>query len=224
MVAYPRRSKFLSHIAAAVAGLIFLGQPLLAASTADAIRGIVKDEQGSPLSDVKVQVCGLEKLDGGMWRREIRLGEMPSYTTDKEGHFTIPVRDSQLRYDFYCDKPGYAPAFLYAVTNNSPELTVVLHRGLTITGTVRRLVNGKPEPVTGTQVELRLPYVDLWYQQRTMTDSKGQYRFQVTPTPGRKWQVVFAGEVVPFEVNEGQPIEGPDFEVTVSVNRPPQLK
>ena len=212
------RLECLSPIAAAVAGSIFLGQALLAAEPAGQIRGIVKNEQGAPVPSVKVQMCGFETLDGGTWRRELRTGLMPSYTTDDEGRFIIPVQDPSMRYDFFCDKPGYAPAFLYAVTNNSPELTVVLTRGLTVSGTVRRLVNGKPEPVTGSQVELRLPYVDLWYQQRTTTDSHGQYRFQVTPIPGRKWQVVFVGEVVQLDVQEGQPVQGPDFDVKVSVS------
>ncbi len=181
------------------------------------IHGIVKDEQGSPLAGVKVQMCGLEK--GG--NREIRLGEMPCYWTDKEGRFVVPVREEDMRYDFYFDRPGYAPTFLYAVTNNGPELTVVLTRGLTVTGTVKRLVNGTVEPVTGTEVELRLPYVDLWYQQRTLTDPNGRYTFHVTPeTGGRKWQVVFAGEVVQLDVKEGRQVQGPDFEVTVTVHQP----
>jgi hypothetical protein len=197
---------------------VLLPMIALAADPVGEIRGIVKDEQGLPLAGVKVQMCGFEKLDGGTWRRELRSGLMPFYTTDEEGRFTIPVHDPELRYDFYCDRAGYAPTFLYAVTNHSPELTVLLQRGLTVTGTVRRLVNGKAEPVPSSQVELRLPYVDWWYQQRTTTDQHGQYKFHVTPpTGGRKWQVVFAGEVVPLEVEEGRPVKGPDFEVTVKV-------
>jgi hypothetical protein len=212
------RNEYLSHIAAALAGSILIAQALHAAEPVGQIRGIVKNEQRAPLPSVKVQMCGFETLADGTWRRELRTGLMPSCTTDDEGRFIIPVQDPSMRYDFFCDKPGYAPAFLYAITNNSPELTVVLQRGLTVTGTVRRLVNGKPEPVTGSQVELRLPYVDLWYQQRTMTDPNGQYKFQVTPIPNRKWQVVFAGEVVPLDIEEGQPVHGPDFEISVSVS------
>jgi hypothetical protein len=54
-----------------------------------------------------------------------------------------------------------------------------------------------------------------------MTDHKGQYTFHVTPPTGeRKWQVVFAGEVVQLNVKEREPVQGPDFEVTVSVNWP----
>ncbi len=190
---------------------------------ADSIRGMVKDENDSPLADVKVQMCGLEKLHNGMWRRELRLGDMPWYFTDKQGRFSVPIRDPELRYDFYVDKAGFAPTFLYGITNHSPELTVVLKRGITVTGTVSRLVDGKAEPVVGTKVELRLPYVDLWYQRHALTDANGRYTFQVTPSsPDRKWQVVYAGEVVQLDVRkEGQPVKGPDFKVSVAVDKVP---
>ena len=198
-----------------MAALLFAGQALHAAEPVGNIVGIVKDEQGAPLADVKIQMCGLEKNG----RREIRLGVMPSYSTDKDGRFVVPVHEADMRFDFYCDKPGYAPTFLNGVANGSPELNVVLKRGLTVTGTVKRMVGGKAEPVTGTQVELRLPSQDLWYQQHTMTDHNGQYTFHVSPPDHDKWQVVFAGEVAQLEVKEGQPVQGPDFEVNVSVKQ-----
>ena len=204
-----------------MAALLLAGQALHAAQPVGNIVGIVKDEQGSPLADVKIQMCGLEKLHNGNWQRELRSGEMPSYSTDKEGRFVVPVGEADMRFDFYCDKPGYAPTFLYGITNQSPELGVVLKRGLTVTGTVKRIAGGKAEPVAGTQVELRLPFEDLWYQQRTGTDYNGKYTFHVSPPGHGKWQVVFAGEVVALDVVEGQPVKGPDFEVAVTVKTPP---
>ncbi len=84
------------------------------------------------------------------------------------------------------------------------------------------MVGGKAEPILGTQVELRLPYEDLWYQQHTSTDNDGQYTFHVSPPDHGNWQVVFAGEVVKLDVEEGRPVKGPDFEVTVSVKTPPK--
>jgi hypothetical protein len=200
------------------AALLLAGGELSAAEQAGEIRGIVKDEQGSPLADVKVQMCGFEPLQSGTGPRALRTGIMPSYSTDKEGRFVVPVKQADMRYDFYCDKPGYAPTFLDGLTNQS-MLNVVLKRGLTVTGTVNRLTNGKVEPVMGGPVELRLPNADLWYQQRTMTDHNGRYTFHVTPPPaGKKWQVVFVGEVVQLDVKVDQPVEGPDFEVAVAVH------
>jgi hypothetical protein len=207
--------------ATGVAALLLAGQALYAAQPAGNIIGIVKDEQGSPLADVKIQMCGLEKLHNGNWQRELRLGEMPSYSTDKDGRFVVPVHETDIRFDFYCDKPGYAPTFVYCITNQSSELDVVLKRGLTVTGTVKRMAGGKAGPVSGTQVELRLPSEDLWYQQRTGTDNDGKYTFHVSPPDHGKWQVVFSGEVVELDVKEGQPVKGPDFEVAVSVRKPP---
>jgi hypothetical protein len=207
--------------AAGAAALLLAGQTLYAAPPAGDIVGIVRDEQGSPLADVKIQMCGLEKLTNGNWQRELRLGEMPSYFTDKQGRFVVPVRETDIRFDFYCDKPGYAPTFLYGITNQSPELEVVLKRGLTVTGTVKRMTGGKAMPVSGTQVELQLPFEDLWYQQRTLTDDNGQYTFHVSPPDHGAWQVVYAGEVTKLDVEAGQPVKGPDFEITVSVKTAP---
>jgi hypothetical protein len=185
-----------------------------AADPTATVGGAVNDEGGRPLAEVKVQVCGLETLHDGTWTRVFRLGWMPSYSTDQNGRFVLPFHEPGMRYDLYFDKVGYAPAFLHAISSSSPELSVVMKRGLAVTGTVKRLVGGKLEPVSGTTVELRLPYVDLWYQQRTLTDNDGRYTFRVTPPPaGRKWQVAFADEVVPLEVSEGKPVVGPDFKV-----------
>ena len=150
----PMKTKMKLHWwKAAGVALLLAGQALCAAQQAGNIVGIVKDEQGSPLADVKIQMCGLEKLDNGNWRRELRLGMMPAYSTDKDGRFVVPVNEADMRIDFYCDKPGYAPTFLYGITNPSPELNVVMKRGLTVTGTVKRMAGGKLETESGTQVE-----------------------------------------------------------------------
>lgn len=184
-----------------------------AAEPAATILGTVKDEAGKPLAKVKVRVCGLEKFSDGTWKRELRLGLMPSYATDKNGRFALPLYEAGMAFDLYFDKPGFAPAFLYRISGSSNALSVVLKRGMTVTGTVKRSAGGKVEPVAGATVELRLPYVDLWYQRRTLTDCEGRYTFQVTPPPeGRKWQVVFEGKVIQLEVKEGKAVAGPDFD------------
>ena len=189
-----------------------------AADPAAGIRGVVSDEAGAPLAQVQVQLCGMENFSYGTWSRVLRLGIMPSYTTDNEGRFAIPVGEAGMAYDLYFDKPGFAPTFLYRISSSSNELSVVMKRGLALTGTVKRLAGGKLEPLGGTTVELRLPGDDLWYQRRASTDNDGRYIFRVTPPPaGKRWQVVFAGEVVQLEVKEGQPVAGPNFEVTVKV-------
>ena len=198
------------------AGLIcaFMMHCAQAAEPVAPIRGVVKNEAGKPLAEVKVQVCGMERFSDGAWTRELRLGLMPDFTTDKAGRFVIPLHQSNTAYDLYFDKPGLAPTFLYRISGASNELNIVLKRGITVTGKVRRSAGGKVEPVVGATVELRLPYADLWYQRRTQSDREGRYTFQVTPQPDRgKWQVVFEGKVVQLGVKEGKPVAGPDFEV-----------
>lgn len=191
-------------------------KPVTAATVAT-VRGVVEDENGTPQADVKVQVCGQEKLHNGVGDRGLARLPLPSYSADKEGRFVLPFHYTDTRYDLYFDKPGFAPTFLYGIDSKSPELSVVLKRGIVLTGTVKRTVGTQKEPVLATTVELQLPYVDLWYQQRTLTDHEGKYMFHVTPPPpGRKWQVVFAGEVVPVDVNSTWST-GPDFEVSVQV-------
>jgi len=83
------------------------------------------------------------------------------------------------------------------------------------------MAGGKAAPVSGTQVELRLPSEDLWYQQQTSTDNNGKYTFHVWPPDHSKWQLDFSGEVVKLDVAAGQPVKGPDFEVAASVKPPP---
>jgi hypothetical protein len=184
-----------------------------AAESAATIRGTVKDQAGKPQAKIKVQVCGMEKFSDGAWTRELKTGLMPSFTTDKEGRLAIPLHRADIAYDLYFDKPGLAPAFLYRISGSSGELSVVLKRGLTVSGKVTRSSGGKVESVAGASVELRLPYVDLWYQRRTVTDREGRYSFQVTPPPeGRKWQVVFEGKVIQLEVKEGKAVAAPDFD------------
>ena len=53
--------------------------PMLAFSVepTNAIRGVVKDEDGKPLAGVKVQMCGIKEFRDGAWQRKLTLGEMP---------------------------------------------------------------------------------------------------------------------------------------------------
>ncbi|MFB3895951.1 MAG: carboxypeptidase-like regulatory domain-containing protein [bacterium] len=196
--------------------LIGVSLPVTLAEPIQAVIGIITDENKVPLEGVKIQICGLEKLHGNNWVREHRLGIMPAYYSDSQGRFLIPYSESDLRYDIYFDKIGYAPTFLYALSPDSTNLNVVMKKGVALTGTVMRLVNGKPVPVAGAMVELQLPSEDLWYQEKAITDNQGKYTFQVTPPPKpKKWQVSFLGETVQVEVKGNEPVKGPEFMVTV---------
>lgn len=183
------------------------------------------DEEGNPIGDVTVQLSGIEKFRDGAWEREVHLGIMPSYQTDAQGRFRLPLEEKNVRYDLWFDRFDRAPTFLSGVSGQGEELKVTLERGVILTGTISRQLPNRtrgvrPGPqvrVGQTVVDLRLPSEDLWYQQRSFTDTDGKYSFRVSAPPaGRKWQVVFVGEVVEVEIGEAKQIAGPDFLVEVS--------
>jgi hypothetical protein len=203
--------------------VVLLAVRAQAESTVATVRGLVTDEKGTPLEGVTVQVSGMEKFRDGAWHREIRLGRMPSYTTDKEGRFVLPFYEADIRYDLWFDKYGFAPTFLFGISAESQELKVLMSRGTLLSGTITRLVNGRQEPVVGTMMELRLlPAEDLWYQRRTTTDNNGRYMFRVSPLPReKKWQLVLVGEVVKLDVRQDEPVPVVDFEVKVTAKKRP---
>ncbi len=179
------------------------------------ITGVVVDEQAKPVEGVTVQLCGIEKF--GV--RVIRLGLMPQYLTDREGRFLLPFHETDARYDLWFDKFGFAPTFLYGISGESQELKVVLRRGIPLSGTVTRVVNGLREPVFGTTITLRLPSEDLWYQNRTLTDDNGRYMFRVSPPPrGYPWLLYLLGQVVELYIKQGDSAADVDFVASVDFN------
>jgi hypothetical protein len=107
------------------------------------VAGVVTDEDGNPLEGVRVQLCGIETLRDGVWERVRRRGRMPWWPTDKQGRFKIEFGEPNIRYDFWFEKQGFAPAFLYGISAESDELKVVLRKGVTVTGRVTRLARGR---------------------------------------------------------------------------------
>ena len=184
------------------------------------VAGLVTDEGGRALGGVTVQVFGMEELREGGWVRVMKLGDMPSYLTDKNGRFALPFHRKDIRYDVWFDRLGFAPTFLYGISAESREIKVVMKRGILLSGTVTRLVNGQKEPVSATMVELRIHTWDLGYRQRAITDSKGRYTLRVCLPPGQsKCIVVFAGEAVQVHVEEGEPLPAVVFEVEVKAKK-----
>ncbi len=212
---------------AGTALLVICGCGLIPVATSTgegSIRGRVVDSTGQPLAEVTVQICGIETLKNGNWTREFYLGMLPKFQTDSAGRFLIPVKKQNLRYDLWFDRNGKAPSFLSSITPETGEIQVTLDEGTILSGRVmRQLPNNTPAarpgpktPVAQTVVYLRLPAEDLWYQQRSFTDTDGVYRFHVsTPPPGSHWQVDFLGQIVVVEIGEAKEIVGPDFLVDV---------
>jgi hypothetical protein len=191
------------------------------------VRGRVTDEAGKPLAGVEWWVSAIEEWREGNWQVVFRTGLPHKQTTDEDGRFEIQFRE-KLRYDLAFDKWEYGPAFLYQISAGSPEIQVVMKKGLPVRGTVIRLGTEKP-CVHATIVELRLPNPrGTWFQRSTLVGPDGRFQFFVCPPPcppnqsqEPKWQVVCAGEVVEIDVLEGKPIEEIHFQIDVKVSRQP---
>jgi len=202
------------------------------------VNGRLIDEEGKPLSAVKWLISGIEELHDGHWMVVQRSGIPREHITGEDGRFTLEFREN-LRYDLQFDKWGFGPAFVYQISQETPEINVVMKKGIPIRGSVTRLANGIQEPVTGTQmVELRLPNPrGSWYLKRIFTDHEGKFKCFASPPPqlpidsrlaceseefrqmlqSPKWQVVCAGEIVVVDVEEGKQIEEVHFEIQVKV-------
>ena len=188
------------------------------AESVTTVPGLVTDEGGKPLAGVKVQLCGMEALRDGIWKREGRLGRMPWWTTDKQGRFAIDFKEPNIRYDLWLDKRGYAPTFLNGISADSGELKAVLRRGVIVTGTVTRLADGEEKPLEWAKVVLSRTSAAMGYQQEEFTDHEGRYRFHASRAPeGKKWFVTFLNEGVEVEIGEKDPVPGPAFVVTLTV-------
>ena len=186
-------------------------------------------------------ISGIEELRDGKWTRVHRSGVPRKDTTDDEGRFIVSFRE-RLRYDLQFRKSGFAPAFIFEVSADSPEIRLTMKRGERIHGTVKRLIDGQLKPVPMASVELCLPSWDFWYQERVFTGPSGEFEFRACAPPSepplpsgnlvgdtgkqdssrkRKWQLAYGGEVVEIDVRDGKPVEVVDFEIVVTVKKHP---
>ena len=190
------------------------------------VKGQVVDESGKPVPGAAWKISGTEVLRDGKSTRVIRLGDSVDSFADAEGRFVISFGEP-IRFDLQFHKPGFAPAFLYEIAADFPDLKITLKRGESIHGTA---ISGRA--AAGVKVKLRLPSQDLWYEEETFTDANGKFEFrscapppepQLPPgnssgpapprnsPPKRRWQVVCGDKVVQVDVVDGQPVEPVDF-------------
>lgn len=200
------------------------------------VRGQVVDEASHPVPGAAWRISGTEVLREGKWARVIRVGDGLYFFdnfADGDGRFVISYGEP-IRFDLQFQKAGYAPAFVYEVAANSPDLKVTLKRGERIHGRVTRNVNGNRVAAVAETVELQLPSQDVWYLEQASTSATGEFEFRACAPPDepplppgnflgartdkpspfeRKWQVVCHGKVVQIDVKDGQPIEPVNFEL-----------
>jgi hypothetical protein len=174
---------------------------------------------------------------------------MPRVQVEKS-KFTLaePMEERPTRANFWLEKEGFAPTYVGGLLPGVTDRTVVLQRGVQVSGKVERIVNGKRVPVDHAALELRclggdLDYQrlyfrhpletamqdggDLGFRQTIFSEIDGQYVFFITPPPsGKQWFLVCLDEAVTLDVRAGQLIKGPDFTVTVQVEKqePPTVR
>ena len=166
----------------------------LTVQAGDSIKGQVVDETGKPLEGVTWMISGIEELHDGKWTRVHRTGVPRKDTTDDEGRFVVSFPE-RLRYDLQFRKSGFAPAFIFEVSADSPEIRLTMKRGERIHGTVKRLIDGQLKPVPMASVELRLPSWDFWYQERVFTGPSGEFEFRAAlHHPSRLFPLVIWSE------------------------------
>jgi len=205
------------------------------------VLGRVTDEEGKPLAGVKWWISGIEELRNGHWIVVHRTGIAREHITDADGRFVVKFHEN-IRYDLQFDRWGFGPVFVYQISQETPEINVVMKKGVPIRGSVTRLVDGTREPVSAgeTMVKLRLPNPrGRWYSKRVFLDHQGNFECfaSVPPQPPMeyvlsangesrpyrsqkaKWQVVFAGEIVQIDVEEGKQVDEIHFEIQVKVTR-----
>jgi hypothetical protein len=219
------------------------GLPAMGAGPVRQVSGVVTDEEGRPIEEVAIEVCGEElRLPDGTWdRNHTPHCLMPRATMDKAGRFTVPLDEREVRLNLWFHKDGFAPAYVAGLSARSGEAKVVMKRGLQVSGHVTRQINGRSEPVKGAAVYLGCASGDLAYQKRVFEDpyffvmgmkegddlpclrhvftgAFGEYVLQVAAPPkGKKWFVVCLNEIAPLDVKDGQAASGPDFDITVQV-------
>jgi len=204
------------------------------------VTGRVIDEEGKPLAGVQWRISGIEELHEGNWIVVQKSGWPQEHVTGADGCFVVTFQEN-VRYDLQFDKWGYGPVFLYQISASSPEINVVMKKGVPIRGSVTRLVDGIRKPVSGApMIELRLPNPrGFCYSKKVYMDHQGKFEFfaSVPPQPPPrslftskgevcyprlqpdKWQVVFAGEIVEIDVEEGKQVDEIHFEIQVKVTR-----
>lgn len=192
--------------------------------------GRVTDEAGKPLAGVEWWISGIEEWRDGNWQTVFRTGMRRIQPTDEDGWFEVTFRE-KVRYDLQFDKWSYGPTFLYQVSAQSPEIHVVMRKGMPVCGTVTRLGTNQP-CVYATVVEFRLPNRrGVWYKKSTPVHHDGKFQFFACPPPQppeqfscqrpAKWQLVCAGQVVEIDVVKAKPVDEIHFQIEVKVSRKP---
>ena len=165
------------RVACALAVLALAMAPHAQSPTSSSIRGIVRDDRGTPLPNVRVGISS----DHG---RTVR-----STLTGLHGEYRL-VDVPPGRYTLHAIKSGYAPLLFGQLrasgvgtmipirSGESRALDLVLPRGGTISGVVR---DGKGQPLPGIWVRAHSPPFAGFVSAQHTTNARGEYRLWGLP-------------------------------------------
>ncbi|MFC1633774.1 carboxypeptidase regulatory-like domain-containing protein [Planctomycetota bacterium] len=148
------------------------------------IAGRVVDGNGTPVAEVPVNVRCVQKKDEQgrdteSYFNTVKFGDV----TDQQGRFAIELEEDAT-YSLLFSPINHAAMIAYDILTDTRDLEVILPNGGTVTGQIVRFSRGKKVPVPDASVELkqmsRLSYSHIGYDRdrKTMTDSKGRFRFE----------------------------------------------
>jgi hypothetical protein len=132
--------------------------PVVASSSSTDLVGSVVDESGLPVPDARVAIhagsspsLSIED-DVASWAPPKAVHVFASTTTDAQGRFRLSVKPVDMAFvDVVASKVGWRRRGIrgHALTANNPPVTLVLTRGLSISG---RTITSGGAPVSGVKV------------------------------------------------------------------------
>jgi hypothetical protein len=181
----------LAQLSVLVCGIMFSHLSLDCMGQTD-VTGVVIDRGGKPIQGVRCIVSGFPMPSEGHIHYS---GEPVFHFTDKEGRFSIPLPRSDPLVDLQFDGRSYAPAFLYKVRPADSPLRVVMTAGKVLRGRIVERVNDQVVPIAHAEVELQMSQEGFWYQNRQVTDDKGEFQFRISEPPQNfPWMLYYAGK------------------------------
>ena len=173
------------------------------------IAGVVTDKDGTPLTDVSINVeCHITELGPGryQWTFKNEL-DLPIVTTDIQGRFSIDLKDGGWCCLLFI-REGFEDTVIYDIPAGQTDLNVRLDKGGTVTGQVVYILDGRKVPLPNFPVQAETSqgrgslgntdpyaYFGIRNQFETKTDSDGRFRFQNLSTKRRDTLKVRLGDI-----------------------------
>jgi hypothetical protein len=177
------------------------------------VSGVIVDKDGEPIAGIR---CSASHVTRPAPRGVTVIGPRQFVLSDKEGKFSIPLREPNTLVDLQFDEDGgsfgvtngvatwptskYAPAFLYKVRPADGPVRVVVAEGKILRGRIVWRELDEVLPIPFAEVELQLWDENFRYESKKRTDAKGEFVFRIGEPPGKRpWRLCYAGKRLKVE-------------------------